>query len=240
MAACGATRHTPGGPPSLERNVHGTRRRPDPGPAAAATPSATGAGDASLLRSARLQSANSGSADPRPYPLADAQSFLQAVGVALYTTDAAGRITFFNDAAAALWGRRPELGEEWCGSLRLFWPDGRPMRHDECPMARTLHENRAVRGGTAQAERPDGTRVAFQAYPSPLRDAAGALIGAVNLLVDITDRLTAEEALRRAHWRSSGRTRSRTNSSASSRTSSGRPSRRSSATPSSFSSGSPG
>lgn len=159
------------------------------------TPFPAGAEEASMLRSL-VSGADSGSPDPRSFPLANAQGFLQAVGVALYTTDAAGRITFFNDAAADLWGRRPELGEEWCGSLRLFWPDGRPMRHDECPMSRTLHENRAVRGGTAQAERPDGSRVHFQAYPSPLRDADGQLVGAVNILVDITDRVKAEEALR--------------------------------------------
>ena len=52
----------------------------------------------------------------------------------------------------------------------------------------TLKENRAVRGGQAIAERPDGSRVPFQAYPTPLRDDDGALIGAVNVLVDITER----------------------------------------------------
>ena len=93
------------------------------------------------------------------------RSFLNALGVAVYTTDADGRITFFNEAAARLWGRRPELGEEWCGSLRLFWPDGRPMRHDECPMAIALREDRAVRGArrspsgrTARASRSCPTR----------------------------------------------------------------------------------
>jgi PAS domain-containing protein len=79
------------------------------------------------------------------------RQILDALGVAMYTTDAAGRITFFNDAAVELWGRRPALGEEWCGSWRLFWPDGRPMRHDECPMAIALRENRAVRGWWAIA-----------------------------------------------------------------------------------------
>ena len=46
------------------------------------------------------------------------------------------------------------------------------------------------------AERPDGSRVALPAYPSPLRDADGRLIGAVNVLVDITERVQAEDALR--------------------------------------------
>jgi len=57
-------------------------------------------------------------------------AFLDALGVAVYTIDAQGGITYFNEAAIALWGRRPELGEQWCGSWRLYWPDGRPMAHD--------------------------------------------------------------------------------------------------------------
>lgn len=124
------------------------------------------------------------------------RDFLAAIGVAVYTTDAAGRITFFNEAAAAFWGRRPALGEEWCGSLKLFWSDGRAMRHDECPMAIALRENRPVRGYEAIAERPDGGRVSFVPYPTPLRDASGSLIGAVNVLVDVTEQKRAEEALR--------------------------------------------
>ena len=126
----------------------------------------------------------------RPY-----RELLQALGVAVYTTDADGRITFFNDAAAAFWGRRPELGEEWCGSWRLYWSDGSPMAHEECPMAIALREGRPVRGYDAIAERPDGTRVSFVPYPTPLYDVAGKLVGAVNVLVDITERRRAEEAL---------------------------------------------
>src|SRR4051794_21808719 len=90
------------------------------------------------------------------------RTFLEALAVAVYTTDAQGRITFFNEAAVRLWGRRPALGEEWCGSLRLFHRDGREMAHGDCPMAIALKENRPVRGWTAWAERPDGERVAFE------------------------------------------------------------------------------
>ena len=122
------------------------------------------------------------------------RELLEALPAAVYTTDAAGRITFYNQAAVELWGCRPELGKsEWCGSWRLYWPDGIPMRHDECPMAVALKENRTVRGGEAIAERPDGTRVPFMAYPTPLRDGCGVLVGAVNMLVDITHRKQSEE-----------------------------------------------
>ena|SRR3989440_5623929 len=124
------------------------------------------------------------------------RDLLEALPAAVYTTDAAGRITFYNQAAADLWGVRPELGtSEWCGSWRLYWPDGRPMRHDECPMAIAVRENRPIRGGEAVAERPDGSRIPFIAYPTPLRDASGALVGAVNMLLDVTDRRQSEERL---------------------------------------------
>src|SRR4051794_7472828 len=123
------------------------------------------------------------------------EDLMDTLGVAVYTTSADGTITQFNDAAVELWGRTPELGKDkWCGSWRLYYPDGSPMLHSECPMGVTLKENRAVRGGEAMAERPDGSRVAFAAYPTPLRDRDGNLVGAVNVLVDITDRKRAEES----------------------------------------------
>src|ERR1700676_1803165 len=118
---------------------------------------------------------------------------LEALPVAVYMTDAQGHITFFNEAAADLWGHRPQLGSDhWCGSWRLYWPDGRPLPHDECPMAVTLKTGRPVRGAEAIAERPNGTRVHFLPYPTPLRDATGRITGGINLLVDITDRRHGE------------------------------------------------
>jgi PAS domain S-box-containing protein len=112
-------------------------------------------------------------------------ALLEALPVAVYTTDPEGRITFYNDAAAELWGRRPQLGSYWCGSWRLYWPDGRPLPHGECPMAVALKEGRPVRGVEAIAERPDGSRVRFLPFPTPLRDESGNLVGAINLLMDV-------------------------------------------------------
>ena len=60
-------------------------------------------------------------------------------------------------------------------------------------MAVALKENRPVRGVEAIAERPDGTRVPFIPYPTPLHDSEGRLIGAINMLVDISERKKAEE-----------------------------------------------
>jgi PAS domain S-box-containing protein len=121
------------------------------------------------------------------------EDLVQALPAAVYATDAAGRITFYNEAAAELWGCRPELGRsEFCGSWKLYWPDGRPMPHGQCPMALALKEQRVVRGMEAMAERPDGTFVHFVPYPTPLYDASGTLIGGVNMLIDISDRKRAD------------------------------------------------
>lgn len=122
------------------------------------------------------------------------RELLEALPAAVYTTDAQGRITFYNQAAAELAGREPVLGtDEWCVTWRLYHPDGRPLPHDECPMAVCLKEGRPVRGEQAIAERPDGTRVPFMPYPTPLRDAQGKVVGAINMLVDITPHKQAEE-----------------------------------------------
>ena len=119
---------------------------------------------------------------------------LSGLPAAVYTTDAAGRLTYYNEAAAELWGQRPLLGStEWCGSWKLYWPDGTPMPHTDSPMAIALREDRPVRGMEAACERPDGTRVPFIPYPTPLHDEAGRLVGAVNMLVDITERKRFEE-----------------------------------------------
>jgi PAS domain S-box-containing protein len=125
-------------------------------------------------------------------------NLMDALPAAVYTTDTAGRITYFNKAAAELWGYRPDLDRsEWCGSWKLYWPDGRPLPHDQCPMAVAVKERRPVRGAEAIAERPDGTRVPFLPFPTPIYNSAGTFVGTVNLLVDISERKIQEEAVQR-------------------------------------------
>jgi len=125
------------------------------------------------------------------------RELVNSLPAAVYTTDPAGGVTYYNEAAAQLWGHRPELGKAaWCGSWKLFWPDGRPLPHDECPMAVAIKEKRPVRGLEAVAERPDGLRVPFIPYPTPIFNASGVFIGAVNMLVDISERKRAEQSKR--------------------------------------------
>jgi PAS domain S-box-containing protein len=125
---------------------------------------------------------------------------LDVLPAALYMTDADGKVTYYNKAAVELAGREPELGsDEWCITWKLYWPDGTLLPHAKCPMAAALKENRPIRGLEAVAERPDGTRVPIVPYPTPLYDASGSLVGAVNMVIDISDRKRAEDiALRLA------------------------------------------
>jgi PAS domain S-box-containing protein len=131
-------------------------------------------------------------------PGAEPNGLVGSLPVAVYTTDAQGKITYYNAAAAELWGRRPELGrDEFSGAWKLFWPDGTPLPHNECPMALSLKEKRPVRGMEAIIERPDGTRVHYIPHPIPLFDDTGNLTGGVNTIVDITDRHQGELAAQR-------------------------------------------
>ena len=122
---------------------------------------------------------------------------IRSLPAAVYTTDARGYVTLYNEAAVILWGREPEIGKDlWCGSYKIFRPDGTVLPVGQCPMAITLKEGRAVRGQEIVIERPDGTRRTILPYPEPIRDASGKIVGAVNMLMDITDMKRAEEASR--------------------------------------------
>ena len=125
------------------------------------------------------------------------QDLLAAIPAAIYTTDAEGKITYFNEAAVELAGRRPTLGsDEWCVTWKLYNPDGSPLPHDQCPMAVALKEGRSIRNAEAVAERPDGRRIPFIPFPTPLRDVSGKVVGAINMLVDISERRQAESQQR--------------------------------------------
>ena len=126
---------------------------------------------------------------------ARSRALMQALPAALYTTDERGRITLYNQAAVALWGREPEVGRDlWCGSWKIYRPDGTPLPLEECPMAVTLRQGRAIRGEEIVIERADGTRRHVMPHPEPMY-ADGVLIGAINMLIDVTDLQLAERAM---------------------------------------------
>jgi|GEM_PF-762753 len=114
---------------------------------------------------------------------------------AVYTTDAQGRLTYYNAAAARLWGREPELGAElWTGSWKMYEADGTVLDRERCPMAVAVRERRSVRGVEVIIERPNGDRRHVLPHPDPVLNDAGEVIGARNLLIDVTDLATVRAA----------------------------------------------
>jgi signal transduction histidine kinase/ActR/RegA family two-component response regulator len=136
-----------------------------------------------------------------PYSEAHFRRLLEKLPAGAYTCDAEGLITYFNQHAVLIWGRAPGLNDpedRYCGSFRLYATDGSPIAHDQCWMALALQHQTAFNRREIVIERPDGSRLTVLAHANPILDDAGELIGAVNVLVDITDRKRAEEALRQA------------------------------------------
>ena len=127
------------------------------------------------------------------------RNLFDLVPVAVYSCDANGLIREYNHSAVELWGREParnDPDEKFCGSYKMYFPDGRLMAREECPMARML------RGETLEPqeleiviERPDGIRRSVIAHPLPIRNARGEIVEAINCLYDITERKQAEDAL---------------------------------------------
>jgi PAS domain-containing protein len=114
---------------------------------------------------------------------------LDLLPVAVYVTDAGGFLSYFNPACTEFAGRQPAVGRDrWCVSWKLYTNEGQFLPHDQCPMAKAIQTRQIVRGVTAIAERPNGSRVAFLPFPTPVIDASEELLGAVNVLVIIADR----------------------------------------------------
>jgi PAS domain S-box-containing protein len=124
------------------------------------------------------------------------RNLLGALPAAIFTADADGRLTYYNQGAVDLWGVAPELGKDrWWSNCRFHRTDGTRMPPEECPTEIALREGRTVRDLEAILERADGTRVPVIPYPTPLRDERGAIVGVVNMTVDISERKKAEAAL---------------------------------------------
>ena len=121
---------------------------------------------------------------------------------AVCVCDQSGAVELYNRTAVELWGCEPpngQAGRRFCGSFRMFHPDGTPMPHSESPTAEVLRTGVPLRNRELVVARPDGTRVPVLANVVPLRDAEGSLIGAVSCLQDITERKRAEEKLQESN-----------------------------------------
>ena len=129
------------------------------------------------------------------------RTLFDLVPVAIYACDADGNIREYNQRAVELWGRDPGLNGDqpkFCGSHKIYYPDGRRMPHEECPMARALRgEKLTPKDLEIILERPNGERRHVIPAPSLLTDEHDKITGAINCLFDVTERKQAEAATMR-------------------------------------------
>jgi PAS domain S-box-containing protein len=127
------------------------------------------------------------------------RTLFDLVPVAVYACDGNGVIQQFNRRAAELWGWKSNdngTEQKFCGSYRIYYPDGRLMPHKECPMARVLRgEELKADDLEIVVERKDGERRNVVVAPRQLTNSRGQIIGAINCLYDITDRKRTEDRL---------------------------------------------
>ncbi|KAA6432787.1 PAS domain S-box protein [Dyadobacter flavalbus] len=124
------------------------------------------------------------------------KDLIETMPVAVYTIDKNGYLTLFNKAAVRLWGREPEIGaDQWCGSFEMYTVDGEYMRLEESPVAIAL-KNQQCMTSEAFIRKPDQSLRHIISTPQPIYDSNGDVTGAVNVLIDITERKEAELALK--------------------------------------------
>lgn len=124
------------------------------------------------------------------------RQILTILPVAIYTVDASGLITFYNEKAITLWGRRPQPGEYWCGATGVLRADtGLPYPEDALPLMRVLHSGEPLVNEECVIIRPDGSRRRVIPHIVPLVHPDGSVQGAINMMMDVTAQRSSEAAL---------------------------------------------
>ena len=138
----------------------------------------------------------------RPIPpalgamLRASDGILDLLPIATFICDARGTILQYNRRAVEIWGRAPRPGqthEQFSENSHYFTLDGTPAASSM--MSEVLASGEAVRDVERIVEDENGSRVIVSINIDPLRDANGAVVGAVNCFLDISERKRVDAAL---------------------------------------------
>jgi PAS domain-containing protein len=100
-----------------------------------------------------------------PVPSSPAAALVEAalaqLAEGIVLADAAGRITYVNEAAARLHGEAPlaVAPEEYAAAYRLLTDDGQPYPWDALPLSRAVLHGETVTDARWRVRRPDGSEV---------------------------------------------------------------------------------
>jgi PAS domain S-box-containing protein len=137
--------------------------------------------------------------DPSLSPVFSPDVFFESLPAPAYFCGPDGRIGCFNRLAVELWGRTPDCEDptiRYSAAFELRSSEGALIAPEESPTALVLRDGESRDGGLLVVVRPDGSQRTVASYARPINDAAGRVAGVTTVLVDVTDRLATEAALR--------------------------------------------
>ncbi|TPG45321.1 PAS domain S-box protein [Flavobacterium pectinovorum] len=127
------------------------------------------------------------------------RDLIHKLPVATYSCDREGRITIYNKAAVALWGREPKIGKDlWYDSWNMHHNINDTEPRSLCSLAEALTEDASNLTREIIIERPNGEKRNVLPYPVPFRNAKGQITGAVIVLADITEMKLAQKQLKKS------------------------------------------
>jgi len=123
---------------------------------------------------------------------------LEILPVGVIATDRAGDIFLHNAASRRIWGATIVAGTERWQKSKGFWHDsGQEIDAGQWASRRALREGQISRDELIDIITFDGARKTIENFAAPLRDEDGVITGAVVVNHDVTERICAEEALRK-------------------------------------------
>lgn len=118
----------------------------------------------------------------------------------IFVCDMSGVIMKYNDQAAQIWGRRPQMGsmhDRFNGAWKIYGSNGRLLPHELSPTAECIKDGIARKGIELIFERPDATRIDVQLNVIPVTNDKGLQVGVISCFYDNTDKKDTEKQLYR-------------------------------------------
>jgi PAS domain S-box-containing protein len=119
--------------------------------------------------------------------------------VGVWITDREGTITRGNEAGRRIWGGARHVGPQSYGVYKGWWAEsGQPIAAQEWALARALARGETSVGELVRIQCFDGTFKTIINSAAPLRDASGAIAGAICVNEDITGLYDAQQRLQQS------------------------------------------
>ena len=141
------------------------------------------------------------------------EALMEALPVGVALVDESGGNVQSNIMYDQIWGEpRPEARSvDDYGKYKAWWIDsGRQVQPDEWASARAVKKGESVTGQMMRIERFDGTTAFVMNSAVPIHDVDGKITGSAVVILDITERIEIEQALKQAKDELEDKVRERT------------------------------